>query len=68
MIHPHDDHHKLDVSGYGEIRRTATGDAPLPRIGCPAAPVPQPAMLMIIVFTWPIFGGEFDMPSGFRNS
>jgi hypothetical protein len=37
----------LLISNYGEISRTATGDAPLPRIGCPL-PVPQPAMLMII--------------------
>jgi hypothetical protein len=33
----------------GEISRTATGDAPLPRIiGCPVTLVPQPARLMIV--------------------
>ena len=37
------------ISGYGgEIRRTATGDAPLPRIGDPVTLVPHPAMLMIV--------------------
>src|SRR5229473_7852256 len=52
-------------SNYGEISRTATGDAPLPRIGCPAAS-PQPARLMMVVFTLPVAGAA--MLSGFRNS
>ena|SRR5208282_1961998 len=41
----------MATSNYGgEIRRTATGEAPLPMIGFPAALVPQPAMLMTVVF------------------
>jgi hypothetical protein len=41
------------VSNYGEISRTATGDAPLPRIGVPATPpvpAPQPTRLMTCVW------------------
>src|ERR1035437_517955 len=52
---------------YGEISRTATGDAPLPRIiGVPVASVPQPTRLMTEVFTWPVAGVK--LPSGFRNN
>jgi hypothetical protein len=32
----------------GEISRTVTGDAPLPRIGVAVQPVPQPVMLMTL--------------------
>ena len=40
----------MATSNYGgEISRTATGEAPLPRIGVAVQPVPQPAMLMTVV-------------------
>src|ERR1019366_10237907 len=55
----------------GEISRTATGDAPLPRIiGVPVDWVPQPTRLMTVVFTWPLFRPEagVKLPSGFRNN
>ena len=56
--------------GDGEISRTVTGDAPLPRIGVPVQPVAQPAMLMTVVFILPTFGPPVGVlsPSGFRNS
>src|ERR1700674_3186787 len=54
------------MSKYGEISRTATGDAPLQRIGCPVAPAPQPVMLMTVVLTLPVAG--VAVPAGFRNS
>jgi len=39
----------MATSNYGgEISRTATGDAPLPRIGVAVQPVPQPAKLMTL--------------------
>src|ERR1039458_3380700 len=59
------------TSNYGgEISRTATGEAPLPTIGVPVQTVAQPAMLMTVVFTVPLFGGLSGgalNPSGFRN-
>jgi len=39
----------LTTSYGGEISRTATGDAPLPRIGVAVQPVPQPAKLITVV-------------------
>ena len=60
------------TSNYGgEISRTATGDGPLPRIGFPAAAVPQPAMLMTVVIRVPAYGGPAIgafCPSGFIKS
>src|ERR1039458_1683972 len=64
----------MATSNYGgEISRTATGDGPLPRIGVPAALVPQPAMLMTVVIRVPAYGGGIGgsgafCPSGFIKS
>jgi len=62
----------LLTSDYGgEISRTATGDAPLPRIGCPVALVPQPAMLIIVAGIWLApAGGSSGIANewGFRNT
>src|SRR5208283_2339661 len=51
---------------YGEISRTATGEAPLPRIGVPPTLVPQPTMLTTVVLILPLAGAT--VPPGCKNS
>src|ERR1700722_16200058 len=56
------------------MRRTATGDAPLPRMGWPEALVPQPAMLtMVTEISLGLAGpagvyGIVEDAEGFRNN